>query len=635
MELGVNGYRIPKRALDKAQEALILKDLKVTPHITSDFGQRPKPFKVYHEDANNYYVPRYWGIKYFGNPHDVTYDEEHEKMHIRFNGELRPYQQEIIDKLDKVFFEDDKKTMKQFGGGVVCIPPGGGKTVIAINYACKLNLKTLVVVHKSFLLDQWVERLQQYTDASIGIIRQDKVKIKNKEVVIAMLQTLLSRDYDDYLKQFPVVVFDECFPYRQYIVTDNGPMKIGTIYNMWKNNTTLPLVKSFNEKTGQFEWKEITYAWKKPYNDDLLKISYSKSNVKCTPNHKFLTTSGWKEARNLKEGDLIKGHLEETIEITSIETITNNDYDNKKHVYDIEVADNHNFICCSGSSANGVIAHNCHHLGAESFSQVLRKTTSPYLIGLSATPERTDKLEKVFYWNIGDLLYRGEKKKDSRKALVKMVYFKSDSPKFKTEVNKWNQKTNMPKMITNITEIDARNDLIIKLIKNTLDAEPERKLFLLTNRRNHIDELLKRLREIYPDDVGLYIGGMKKEKLKESEEKTIILGTYEMASEGLDIQDLDTLVLATPKSDIVQSIGRIMRKEESEYINIPLIIDIVDKLDVFFGMSHKRKKIYTKNKYDIQYFNLDTPIMTKQPTPTASTSTSEAETDSGDMFGDD
>ena len=45
------------------------------------------------------------------------------------------------------------------------IPPGGGKTVIAINYACRLGMKTLIIVHKSFLLDQWVERIQEYTDA--------------------------------------------------------------------------------------------------------------------------------------------------------------------------------------------------------------------------------------------------------------------------------------------------------------------------------------------------------------------------------------------------------------------------------------------------------------------------------------
>jgi superfamily II DNA or RNA helicase len=94
---------------------------------------------------------------------------------------------------------------------------------------------------------------------------------------------------------------------------------------------------------------------------------------------------------------------------------------------------------------------------------------------------------------------------------------------------------------------------------------------------------------------------MKKAALALSEEKQIIIGTYEMASEGLDIPDLDTLIMTTPKSNITQSIGRIMRKES--YDNIPLIIDIVDKIDIFYAMYNKRKKIYQENKYEIQVIN--------------------------------
>lgn len=627
MKLGSKGYIIPKKELDRAREALIIKDLTVTPHITGDFGQRPKPFKVYSDDKDNYYVPRHWGIEFFGKPKEVSYDHQIENMNLTFNGDLRPYQQEIIDKLNKVFY--DKDQIKDFGGGIVSIPPGGGKTVIAINYACKLNMKTLIVVHKSFLLDQWVERLRQYSDASIGIIRQDKKEVDKKEVVIAMLQTLLSRDYDDLLKQFPVVIFDECFPYSQYINTNKGPTKIGCIYDMWKDNKELPLVQSLNAETNKFEWKEITYAWKKPYSDHLLKVTcYKDKTLSCTPNHKLLTNTGWKEARELQIGDLLRQNCEAT-PITSIEEVPNNDPQDREHVYDIEVKDNHNFICCSPTCQFGVIAHNCHHLGAESFSQVMNKTRAPYVIGLTATPERTDKLEKVFYWNIGGLLHRGEKKKDSKKALVKVYHFRSDNPKFKTEVNKWNQKVNMPKMLTNITEIPERNDLIVQVVRETLEQERERKIFLLTNRRNHIDELHKRFKELYPEDVGLYIGGMKKEKLKESEEKTIILGTYEMASEGLDIQDLDTLILATPKSDVVQSIGRIMRKEEADYINVPLIVDIVDMLDVFYGMSHKRKRIYKNHSFEVVTCKLGDKVEVVED------SSSSEEASEVDLFGED
>ena len=70
---------------------------------------------------------------------------------------------------------------------------------------------------------------------------------------------------------------------------------------------------------------------------------------------------------------------------------------------------------------------------------------------------------------------------------------------------------------------------------------------------------------------------MKEEQLKESESKKIILATYSMASEGLDIKTLTTLLLASPKTDIVQAIGRILRTKHTN----PLVIDIVDSHDIF------------------------------------------------------
>jgi superfamily II DNA or RNA helicase len=96
-------------------------------------------------------------------------------------------------------------------------------------------------------------------------------------------------------------------------------------------------------------------------------------------------------------------------------------------------------------------------------------------------------------------------------------------------------------------------------------------------------------------DVGYYVGGMKKEKLKESESKKIIIGTYAMASEGLDIKTLTTLIMATPKSDIVQTVGRILRTNHGQ----PLVIDIVDKHDMFQRQFLLRNRYYKKQKYTI------------------------------------
>ena len=79
---------------------------------------------------------------------------------------------------------------------------------------------------------------------------------------------------------------------------------------------------------------------------------------------------------------------------------------------------------------------------------------------------------------------------------------------------------------------------------------------LLTSLYKHIDN------DGYAT-VGYYVGGMKDAALKESETKNIIIATYSMASEALDIKTLTTLVMATPKTDVTQSIGRILRTKHS------------------------------------------------------------------------
>jgi predicted helicase len=90
---------------------------------------------------------------------------------------------------------------------------------------------------------------------------------------------------------------------------------------------------------------------------------------------------------------------------------------------------------------------------------------------------------------------------------------------------------------------------------------------------------------------GLYIGGMKAEQLKESEACDAIFATYSLAHEGLDIPVLDTLIMASPKSDIVQSVGRILRETMGKKNN-PYIIDIVDMWGPFQYQFFKRSKYY-------------------------------------------
>ena len=90
---------------------------------------------------------------------------------------------------------------------------------------------------------------------------------------------------------------------------------------------------------------------------------------------------------------------------------------------------------------------------------------------------------------------------------------------------------------------------------------------------------------------------MKNSVLQESNKKRIIIATYQIASEGYDNKELDTLVLATPKSNIEQAIGRILRQEN---LNEPEVIDMVDAWSVFNYLFFSRMKLYKKKKYLIK-----------------------------------
>lgn len=150
--------------------------------------------------------------------------------------------------------------------------------------------------------------------------------------------------------------YDECFPYNQYISTKEGKIKIGKLYDLWKSKSNLPLVNTYNETTGQFEYKKILNVWERGERE-LVDIRVMNCNVQCTPNHPFLTNKGWLNASDLLPGDqVVSWNNSQEIIIESI-NITND----KSIVYDLEVQDNHNFIIVLEDNS-GIIVHNCQDM---------------------------------------------------------------------------------------------------------------------------------------------------------------------------------------------------------------------------------------------------------------------------------
>ena len=245
------------------------------------------------------------------------------------------------------------------------------------------------------------------------------------------------------------------------------------------------------------------------------------------------------------------------------------------------------------------IVDECHHISSEVFSRALPKLTSTYTLGLSATPKRQDGTTKIFLWFLGPMLFKGAS--DIKKKIdVRVIQYKNfDKDYCKEEITRGGQLC-YPRMITNITNYERRTLVIIEIIRRLINKN--KKILILSDRRNHLTRIYELVTQYNIASVGYYVGGMKQKDLDISETKQILLGTYSMSSEGMDIPDLDSLILASPKSNIIQSIGRILRKKHT---SLPIVYDIVDQFSKFPNQYIKRRVYYRKMKYQISIIDIE------------------------------
>ena len=413
----------------------VKKELTVRAVVNTEFGFPPPPFKVFRKTKSGICIPRFYGEDKFGPPKEDRRPEP-VKISCKFNGKLR----------DETHQNDALGAALKAGHGVLSLPCGFGKTTVSLAIACKLGYRTMIVVHKEFLANQWRERIQQFCPgASIGIVQQNK-KETECDFVIAMLQSLS-------LKEYSFSDFDS----------------IGTL-----------------------------------------------------------------------------------------------------------------------------IVDEAHHICAKVFSQSLFKMCPKHVFGLSATPTRKDGLTKVLHWFMGPTFFEAERKNQEQVEVFPIEY-KCDRFQDPPPCTRFG-KLSLATMITELTEDRGRNIVILKLVKDIVKTT--RQVLVLSDRRHHCEVM----HQSFKKTSGLYMGGMKEAELTESSKKQIIFATFSQAHEGLDIPTLDTVILATPKSDIVQSIGRIMRETKGKKNN-PHIYDIFDQWSICHAMYKKRLKVYKQGGFHIPILN--------------------------------
>jgi superfamily II DNA or RNA helicase len=236
-----------------------------------------------------------------------------------------------------------------------------------------------------------------------------------------------------------------------------------------------------------------------------------------------------------------------------------------------------------------------HRIGSEQFSKTLFKTITPYMLGISATVERKDKLTKILYMYIGEKIYE-EKRENDDPVCVRAIEYKTNNSEFNETDLDFRGNPKYSSMIVKLCEYGPRSDFIIRIIKDLIEEEPEKQIMILCHNRSLLSYLYEGITYRKIASVGYYVGGMKQTNLQETETKNIVLATYAMAAEALDIKTLSTLVMVTPKTDITQSVGRILRVKHEK----PIIIDIIDSHDMFQKQWTQRRRFYKKANYRIR-----------------------------------
>ena len=326
-------------------------------------------------------------------------------------------------------------------------------TVMALKIISVLQKKTLIIVHKEFLMNQWIERIQEFLPtATVGKIQGPVFDVDKKDIVIGMIQTLYDKDY-------PVDTFS-CFG------------------------------------------------------------------------------------------------------LTIIDEV--------------------------------------HRIGSEQFSRTLFKTITPYMLGISATVERKDKLTKILYMFIGDKIY-SEKRDDDDPVCVRAINYRTNNTEFNMVDYDFRGNPKYSTMISKLCEYGPRSDFIIRIIRDLIEENPENQIMVLCHNRSLLTYLYEAVNHRKIASIGYYVGGMKQTSLQETETKQIVLATYAMAAEALDIKTLSTLIMVTPKTDITQSVGRILRMKHEN----PIIVDIVDGHDIFQNQWNQRKRFYKKCNYRIRQIDSD------------------------------
>jgi len=247
------------------------------------------------------------------------------------------------------------------------------------------------------------------------------------------------------------------------------------------------------------------------------------------------------------------------------------------------------------------IVDECHHIASEVFVQAFQKITSKHMLGLSATPDRKDGLMYVIEWFLGPILYKSDSgDKVDTKVHVEVYKHEPTDIEFNKVMYNSQGVMNVAGMVNKLAAFPPRTELIAQILKDILAENPDRQILVLSDRVQHCKDILALLDPDVACILAQTVAASKRAEFCAS--KKILIATYAMCKEGFDVATLNTLVMATPRPDIDQIVGRILRTEKTKRTIDPLIVDIVDS--TFRRQFQARLKLYKERDYAVDFMEM-------------------------------
>ena len=224
-----------------------------------------------------------------------------------------------------------------------------------------------------------------------------------------------------------------------------------------------------------------------------------------------------------------------------------------------------------------------------------------YLLGMSATPKRADSCHKITELYIGPVIYETTADYEGALPIVKKIYYR-DPVNYKVIKNEKTGRLDFSKMQNMISFNEGRNRLIVDLIRDL--HKSNYRILAIGSRKKHL-KMLHTILSGLGLSVGLYYSDKEIKDLQGEKNKDIILGIRQMTDKGLNIPELNCLMLLTtvkPDEECLnmeQLTYRILRKPHKES---PLIIDIVDNFIFYSKHGHLREQYYRSKGWIVEKY---------------------------------